>query len=529
MKNKNIPSLYKEWDGETLPSDELMELVSQNPFNLIDIQVANYKAFSDRVSVKFEDNKKPILFVGVNASGKTTIAEAIAKSLSKINSAIYNKNNDSGDIIEEKSINKKNDPYQPALIELNLGYGKNKLSEIILAKSPNGSPKTIPSTLIQAKKLGTLYSYMLAKENLDLPLYLFYGVDRSSLKTKEKFDKVELISKVERLNAIPQKLTSTLNFDEFLLWFKYLDDTNNQDIINALKAFETEFNSIEEKVNKLDTYDNNIVAGLSVANDLLTKMNTITSLYSQLESIQNVDTDGANAKKDKQLKKIKETIINFIPNIKDIKIDRNLSYPFLVEKKDGSQFPLSELSQGEKSVISLVGDLAKRMLILNPHKENPLDTPAIVIIDELELHLHPQWQEEIISKLEDTFKNTKFILTTHTPTIVSSVINENLYLIHNNKIVAGKYLDFGTYGAEYSRIYKLLYNTNTRSNNEITEKLKEYLDLVNNDQYASKEAISLRKQLESNFKNSEPVLEEATLIIENKEWEKSLYEESNKA
>ena len=50
-------------------------------------------------------------------------------------------------------INKKNDPYQPALIELNLGYAKTKLTEVIVARSPNGSPKTISSTLIQAKKI----------------------------------------------------------------------------------------------------------------------------------------------------------------------------------------------------------------------------------------------------------------------------------------------------------------------------------------------------------------------------------------
>ena len=251
-------------------------------------------------------------------------------------------------------------------------------------------------------------------------------------------------------------------------------------------------------------------------------MNSVASIYSKLENVKNnneVDTE-----RGKQLQKIKEIIITFIPNIIDIKIDRNLSYPFIVKKQDGSQFPLSELSQGEKSIISLVGDLVRRMLILNPHKENPLDTPAIVIIDELELHLHPKWQEEIISKLECTFKNTKFILTTHTPTIVSSIINENLYLIKSNQIIAGKHLDFGTYGAEYANIYTLLYKINSRSNNEIKEKLERYLSLVNENQYTSEEAIMLRKELEKNFKGNEPSLEEAKLIIENKEWEKSLYE-----
>ena len=122
MENKNIAELYRDWDGETKPSNDLMELISNNPFELTNIVVSNYKAFSDKVSVKFESNFDPVLFVGVNASGKTTIAESIAKSLSKINSAIYNKNNDSGDMIDEKNINKKNGEYQYASIKLDIGY-----------------------------------------------------------------------------------------------------------------------------------------------------------------------------------------------------------------------------------------------------------------------------------------------------------------------------------------------------------------------------------------------------------------------
>ena len=68
------------------------------------------------------------------------------------------------------------------------------------------------------------------------------------LKTKDKFDKADFISKVERLNAIPQKLKSTLNFNDFLLWFKYLDDANNQDLVNALESVKSELANIEGKL-----------------------------------------------------------------------------------------------------------------------------------------------------------------------------------------------------------------------------------------------------------------------------------------
>ena len=266
MKNENIAALYREWNGESKPSNELMKLISNNPFKLVDIVVSNYKAFSDRVSVKFEKNLKPILFVGVNASGKTTIAESIAKSLSKINSAIHNKNNDSGDTIDEKNINKKNGEYQSALIGLNLGYENDKLTAVILAKSPTGSPKNVSSTLIEAKKLGVMYSYMLAEKDLDLPLYLFYGVDRSLLKSRDKFERLEIYFNTDRLSAIPQKLTNKLNFDDFLLWFKYLDDNKNQDIANIFEVIKEELGNLDEKTNKLEKYsDENILEGRNIA------------------------------------------------------------------------------------------------------------------------------------------------------------------------------------------------------------------------------------------------------------------------
>ena len=498
MENKNIAELYRDWDGETKPSNDLMELISNNPFELTNIVVSNYKAFSDKVSVKFESNFDPVLFVGVNASGKTTIAESIAKSLSKINSAIYNKNNDSGDMIDEKNINKKNGEYQYASIKLDIGYENKKLASITLAKSPVGVPKNVSSILIEAKKLGVMYSYMLAEKYLDLPLYLFYGVDRSLLKSKDKFEKTEIYFKVDRLKAIPQKLTNQLNFDDFLLWFKYLDDSNNQDIVNIYKAIEDELNNLKGKTSELYKYSAKSSAdGINRTTDLLQEINRINSLCIELKDTELDDIN--NSKKSRHLEKIKEIIIKFIPDIKDIKVDRSQPYPFIAEKIDGSKFLLSELSQGEKSIISLVGDLARRMLILNPHKDNPLETPAIVIIDELELHLHPTWQKDIICKLKESFPKTKFILTTHTPTVVSSIINQNIYLISDNKITQFK--DQGTYGAEYSRIYKDLYNIELRPDNEITKMLDRYLELIDKNKYDSEEAVSLRTKLDKNFKN----------------------------
>ncbi len=87
-----------------------------------------------------------------------------------------------------------------------------------------------------------------------------------------------------------------------------------------------------------------------------------------------------------------------------------------------------QLSEGEKSVIALVGDLSRRLAIANPKRENPLKGGCIVLIDEIDLHLHPKWQEKIFPALQNTFPHIQFIVSTHAPKVLESV-DENIQVI----------------------------------------------------------------------------------------------------
>ncbi len=87
------------------------------------------------------------------------------------------------------------------------------------------------------------------------------------------------------------------------------------------------------------------------------------------------------------------------------------------------------LSQGEKIYIALIGDIARRLTMLNPLLPNPLEGAGIIMIDEVELHLHPKWQREILKKLEDIFPNCQFIVTTHSPQIISSSDKASVFLL----------------------------------------------------------------------------------------------------
>ena len=94
-----------------------------------------------------------------------------------------------------------------------------------------------------------------------------------------------------------------------------------------------------------------------------------------------------------------------------------------LQMKDGTVVPFTSLSDGYRNVIKIIVDIATRMCILNPYqKENVLkNTPGIVVIDEIDLSLHPTWQRKIIGILKELFPKIQFICATHSPFIIQSL------------------------------------------------------------------------------------------------------------
>lgn len=178
-----------------------------------------------------------------------------------------------------------------------------------------------------------------------------------------------------------------------------------------------------------------------------------------------------------------------------------------------------QLSDGIRSVLAMVGDIAYRCVKLNPHlgADAPQKTHGVVMIDEIEMHLHPRWQQAILPQLRRAFPNIQFIVTTHSPQVVSSVAAESIYVLDNGKLYAAP---DGTQGAEASRILKRVFGTNTRPPDDpITKDLNAYLDLVYQDQWDTPAALNLRKTLDEAFRGEEPDLTKADLYIENRRWE----------
>lgn len=157
--------------------------------------------------------------------------------------------------------------------------------------------------------------------------------------------------------------------------------------------------------------------------------------------------------------------------------------------KDGfhMNISLSQMSDGYKNTISLVADIAYRMAILNPQLGADVlkDTNGVVLIDEVDLHLHPAWQHRILSDLKDIFPKVQFIITTHAPAVISSVKSENLVILENYKIVDAA---AEIYGNDINSILRGIMGVSDR-NPAIAELFDAFYSLLNDGQYNEAEKI----------------------------------------
>lgn len=136
---------------------------------------------------------------------------------------------------------------------------------------------------------------------------------------------------------------------------------------------------------------------------------------------------------------VKEILVDLLPDIKHpdniiinspINDDGSINRDLVEVQTDDGRVKLFDLSLGYKTMLAWIVDLAVRMLWRFPESEEPLKEPAIVIVDEVDLHLHPIWQRMIRKKLTHHFPATQFICTAHSPFMAQSSEMENLCVVN---------------------------------------------------------------------------------------------------
>ena len=120
---------------------------------------------------------------------------------------------------------------------------------------------------------------------------------------------------------------------------------------------------------------------------------------------------------------VKAVLCNLLPGVKNVVIFQSEDPaipPWVEVEHEGVRVPLRALSSGYRSVLVWMVDLVVRLFARYPEAKNPLEQPAIVLVDQIDLHLHPRWQRELIGRLSAIFKNTQFIVTAHSPLVVQA-------------------------------------------------------------------------------------------------------------
>ena len=149
----------------------------------------------------------------------------------------------------------------------------------------------------------------------------------------------------------------------------------------------------------------------------------------------------------------------FLPHYENLHVVKDDGTNHMMIDKEGIPLSIKQLSDGERGMLCLALDLARRLSLANPGLENPVEEgKGIVLIDELDLHLHPKWQRTVVEQLTKTFPNCQFIATTHSPQIIPTVEPEQVLLIKGKDILRPD----RTYGMDSNWILKFIMEADDR-------------------------------------------------------------------
>ncbi|OQX01835.1 MAG: hypothetical protein BWK73_44745 [Thiothrix lacustris] len=230
------------------------------------------------------------------------------------------------------------------------------------------------------------------QENCSIPLFAYYPVNRVVLDIPLR---IRNSHDFTLLDAWDEALTSASNFRSFFEWFRNRDDIEGELILNNFDEFK-KWRNIKWSIEDEGFFAKSGLSNRPSSSDLPEK-----------------------PFQDVQLRAVRLALEAFLPDFKNFKISRS---PLkMTVKKHGKELRVDQLSDGEKCLIALVADLARRLAIANPPLKDPLEGEGIVLIDEVDLHLHPGWQRMVLPKLMATFPNCQFIVSTHSPQILGEV------------------------------------------------------------------------------------------------------------
>ncbi|MBK1621483.1 ATPase [Lamprobacter modestohalophilus] len=394
------------------------------------------------------------VFVGMNGAGKSSVLDATAILLSWLANRVRHAGA-SGRPIKELDIRNNE---SGAVLSLTVGtlsrdYGWS------LAKSRKGRSQDERSSLGEVTNLAKILEKRINATNgeVDLPLLAYYPINRAVLdiplriRSKHSFDVV---------SAYDDSLISGASFRTFFEWFREREDLENENL------------KYRDQLIRPDDFQF----------------------------------------PDRQLEAVRQALEQFMPDFTNLTVRRN---PLRMEvDKQGQKLTVNQLSDGEKCLMAMVGDLARRFAIANPMRGNPLEGQGVVLIDEIDLHLHPKWQRMVVPRLLEVFPNCQFLISTHSPHVITHVQPENLFLLQLREGQLSCSRPAESYGKTVERVLEDLMGIETTRPDEVNNSLRHIFELI--DQRDFDDARVSIEQLEQEI-GQDPELTKAGVLIKRKE------------
>lgn len=368
------------------------------------ISITNMRLIGEQTKeLVLDSTKNVVILLGDNGFGKTTILDAIATVMAPYSAQFPGISNiQLSDL--DVHIDRRGRRSKYLTVSAELSDNGIAMSSIRFRKGTQNAPKANYEQLKQAA-IAKRDAILAGDADVELPIFAYYGTGRGQFQVPERRRGFQQV--FERWDCYKSAINPETDFKRFFGWFDLMEDQERRD-----REKRRDFN-----------YSSPVLNAVRKA------LSEVVDCYTN--------------------PRIETRPLRFIMD----RID-----------KDGSthELRIEQLSEGYKIVIAMVADLAARMAEANPGMANPLNTTGIVLIDEVDLHLHPRWQREILLQLTRVFPNIQFIVSTHSPVIVVGAaeiaqivnlnnINDDDNLIHEDVQISnvGQVLLSDLFGLNY--------------------------------------------------------------------------------
>lgn len=426
------------------------------------LKMKSYRGIGD-LEIYF-DADEPIVLVGINGSGKTSILECISLLLASFINRINGKDDSVKNIFNKQDITVVREVAE-LRNEITLSHSIEgaRLNENDIEDLTTFSGNLFISdpefysfnelenlTLISLR----INNQLRTNSKFNLPIMVFYPIQRSFSTNYSDNNIPRKIGAKQQLEAYEDAMLGNgVNFSSFFNWFRNREDIENEQRLSG---------NLEDK--------------------------------------------------DPQLEAVRNAIAELLPNFRELRIRR--LPPRMTVIKQGRELNIGQLSDGEKCLLAMIGDLARRLAIANPGLSNPLHGTGIVLIDEIELHLHPQWQRGIIPSLTRVFPNCQFIVTTHSPQLISDIKPSGIYILEATESGISVRHPEISFGRDSNQILEELMGVSERPMS-IKNDLRRLFHLIEAGDLT--EAKHLQKHLENLIGDDEPEFTKADMLTRRKE------------